>query len=67
MKPLLLVVPCWIMYMLIMKHFRSSRLKFFCCKMATLPVTPKKDGKENYVPKRTLLAKETFAVFISAI
>ena len=35
--------------------------------MATLPVTPKKEGKENYFPKQRLLAKETFAVFISAI
>ena len=35
--------------------------------MATLPVTPKKEGKENYFAKQRLLAKETFAVFISAI
>ena len=32
--------------------------------MATLPVTPKKEGKENYFPQQRLLAKETFAVFI---
>ena len=35
--------------------------------MATLPVIPKKEGKEDYFPKQRLLAKETFAVFISAI
>ena len=35
--------------------------------MATLPVTPKKEGKENYFPQQRLLAKETFAVFIYAI
>ena len=35
--------------------------------MATLPVTPEKESKKNYLPKQRLLAKETFVVFISAI
>ena len=25
---------------------------YFCCRMVTLPVTPKKEGQENYFPQR---------------
>ena len=43
----------------------------FCYRIATLPKTPKKEGKENYFPKpkkkKKMLAREMFAVFISAI
>ena len=32
-------------------YFMFHILSYFCCRRATLPVTPKKKGKENYFPK----------------
>ena len=54
-------------YLFEFSYFIFHTLSYFYCRMATLPVTPKKESKENYFPKQRLLSKENFAVLISAI
>ena len=47
-----------IFYLFEFSYFIFHILSYFCCRMATLPVTPKKEGKENYFSKQRLLTKE---------
>ena len=35
--------------------------------MATVPVTPKKEGRENYFPQQRNYWQKKFSIFISAI
>ena len=51
-------------------YFIFHILSYFCCRVATLPVTPNKEDKKNYFPqqrKDIFWQKDIFAVFISVI
>ena len=45
-------------------YFIFHTLSYFCCRMSTLPVTPKKEDKENYFLKQTNCWQKKFLQYL---